>query len=83
MLNEALNVVRKDIKADVTRQEIKELRAVSGFFYKKYFQNLNTIYQQARVFHLILLWIPSSLVLPIENCFFGGGGRSLGVFYFK
>ena len=64
-------MISTDVKADVKKQEIKELAALSCFFfYKKYLQNLKYNVKQTCIFYLILLGIPSSLILPVMIRYF-------------
>ena len=54
-------MISTDVKADVKKQEMKELAALSCIlFYKKYLQNLKYNVKQTCIFYLILLGIPSA-----------------------
>ena len=65
---------------DVKQQEMKELvgRLALSSFIRSSFKTWNTMYQKTCIFHLILLGIPSSLVLPVKNRKVGGGGLLKG-----
>ena len=56
------------IKANAKQYDIKELLALYTFInFNKYLQNLKYNVKRARIFHLILLGIPSSLILSVKS----------------
>ena len=68
-------MISADVKADV-KQRIKELVIVSYLknCSKKYLQNSKCILKKACIFHLILVGIPSSWMLPLRKREVRGGG---------
>ena len=64
------------IKSDLKRHEKKEPLAVSCRFSQKYIpsQNLKQNVKQTCCFHLILVGIQFSLILPVKNRGIEGGG---------
>ena len=68
------------IKSDLKRHEKKEPLAVSCRFSQKYIpsQNLKQNVKQTCCFHLILVGIQFSLILPVKNRGIEGGGGGGG-----
>ena len=68
MLNEVLQMISSNVKANVKQQQIKDLSGCTlNFFIKKYLQNLKYNVKRAYIFHLILIGIPSSGWYSIQH----------------
>ena len=69
--------ISADVKAQVKQQEIKELIAVRCNFLQEVPSKLEIQYKKGFFFHLILLGIPSSLILPFKERGWGWCGSGL------